>query len=118
MPVIDISKAETHECPFRDWRPCRGDACMAWTWHGPAFDHAETDNVQDTADGPRPVGVPPLPDERGGWEADGAPFSRGYHRSGKDKLPAATGQRWVRPREVRMGFCGRCGPPDANGYPF
>lgn len=117
MPVIDVNESDNHYCPFRDWNPCFGERCMAWSWAGPAYDHAETNNLQDTEEGPRPIGTPPLPDDQGGWEMDGPPYNHGYHRSGKDKLPPAKAQRWRRPRANRFGFCSRCGP-DRDGYPF
>jgi hypothetical protein len=81
---------------------------MAWAWLGPAFDVAETDNLVDTEDGQRPIGVPSSP-EGDDWEADGPSFKKGYHQSTKNKLPAATAQRWRRARKVQMGFCGRVG---------
>jgi hypothetical protein len=115
MPLIDATEADARECPFDNFSPCRGPRCMAWAWFGPAFDFAETDNLVETEDGQRPIGVPPAP-EGDGWEMDGASFRKGYHRSGKDKLPQATGQRWRRARKTQTGFCGRVGPDQRNDY--
>jgi hypothetical protein len=108
MPTISVADADAHDCPFAAFTPCRGARCMAWTWLGPAFDMAETDNLIDGENGQYPTGVPASP-EGEGWETDGPTFKKGYHRSGKDKLPQATGQRWRRARKVQIGFCGRVG---------
>lgn len=119
MSLVDVALAETRECPFNAFAPCKGERCMAWNWFGRPFDLAETDNLVDTEEGQRPIGVPPLPDDQGGWEADGVPFKKGYHQSSKNKLPQATAQRWRRPRKVVMGYCGRTGRHDHDDYiPF
>jgi hypothetical protein len=106
MPTINSEDAGDHACPYNRFQPCLGMKCMAWIWIGRAFDSCETDNLVDTEDGQRPLGAPPMP-EGDGWEADGGPFKKGYARSSKDKLPAATGQRWTRKRKVNHGRCGR-----------
>ena len=108
MPEIFASEAHAHSCPFNDFSPCLGPQCMAFRWHGPTHDRCETDNLIETDEGPRPVGVPAIP-EGDGWEMDGPSFSKGYHRSEKDKLPKATGQRWIRARDLQRGSCGRVG---------
>lgn len=105
MEVIETDAGD-HECPFNDFKPCRGARCMAWQWESRPYERCETDNLAETDEGPRPVGVPNMPDGDG-WVMDGAPFSKGYHRSEKDKLPKATGQRWVRPVARSSGMCGR-----------
>jgi len=108
MPTIDVIDADKHECPFNNFSPCRGPRCMAWLWSGAAFEGAETDNLHDTDDGLRPIGVPPAPDGED-WNAEGPPFRKGYYRSDKDKLPQATAQRWIRRRRQQRGFCSRSG---------
>lgn len=104
----EIFDAEAHEyaCPYHDFKPCMGSRCMAFRWSGPTHDRCETDNLVQTEDGLRPVGSPAAP-EGEGWEMDGPSYSKGYHRSDKDKLPKATGQRWIKRRELVRGSCGR-----------
>lgn len=112
MPEIFAEDAASYNCPFNDFKPCFGEACMAFVWSGRPHDNCETDNLVDTAEGIRPLGDPQMP-EGDGWVMDGPSFSKGYHRSEKDKLPKATGQRWVRPRPLTRGSCGRI---QGNGY--
>jgi hypothetical protein len=117
MPTINALDASRHLCPFDGFKTCRGSVCMAWSWHGHAFERAETDNLTRIEDGSeRPVGVPPMPDGDG-WEADGPSFKRSYHQSNKLGLPPATGQRWMRQVTRATGFCGRIGDRD-DGIPF
>lgn len=106
MPTIIEKDAGSYECPFNNFRPCAGAKCMAFAWDGPTHDRCETDNLVDTVEGQRPIGAPPMPDGDG-WIMDGPAFSKGYHRSEKDKLPKATCQRWVRKREQVGGYCSR-----------
>lgn len=106
MPSIDETKASEHCCPYNNFSSCFGARCMAWTWDGPSHDRCETDNLQETEEGPRPLGVPAVP-EGDGWEADGPSYKKGYHQSSKNKLPPATGQRWIRRRSVSHGHCSR-----------
>lgn len=108
MPSIFASDAPDHLCPYNDFAPCAGPRCMAWVWNGRTHDRCETDNLTETEDGPRPVGAPRTP-EGEGWQMDGPAFSKGYHRSDKDKLPKATGQRWIRDLPKQTGSCSRGG---------
>ncbi len=105
MSEIFESEASEHSCPHNGFSPCRGAKCMGWAWTGRPFDRTETDNITDTPEGPRPQGVPPMP-EGDGWEMEGDAFGKGYHRSAKENLPKATAQRWVRPVKVVKGICG------------
>lgn len=106
MPTIFASDAADHLCPYRDFVPCEGPKCMAWRWEGAAVQRCETDNLQDTPEGPRPQGSPPAP-ECDGWLMDGPAYKKGYHRSEKDKLPPATSQRWVKELPRAKGGCAR-----------
>lgn len=106
MAIIFETDAGDHACPYRNFEPCLGARCMAWFWDGPAAERCETDNLQDTAEGPRPIGGPRTPDGDG-WLMDGPTCSKGYHRSEKDKLPKATSQRWIKPLPRPKGGCGR-----------
>lgn len=115
MPTIFERDAPEHACPYDAFSPCRGSRCMAWAWTGPTVDRCETDNLVETEEGPRPVGDPTLP-EGDGWQMDGAPYAKSYHRSAKDKLPPAAGQRWVREREVLKGECARHHGDQHGGY--
>lgn len=115
MPSIDETKAEDHRCPYNNFVPCFGARCMAWQWDGPSHDRCETDNLQDTEEGQRPVGVPSTP-EGDGWEADGPIFKKGYHGSSKNKLPPAHAQRWTRRRSVSLGHCARGGQDNPYGF--
>jgi hypothetical protein len=115
MPTIFANDAGDHACPYNNFNPCLGSKCMAWTWQGPRADRCETDNLVETEEGPRPIGSPATP-EGEGWEMDGPPFSKGYHRSDKDKLPKATGQRWSRPRPVVKGSCSRHSGDNEYGW--
>lgn len=118
MSEVFASEAKDHLCPFQfnDGSHCSGPKCMAWRWAGQTHERCETDNLIETPEGPRPEGAPPVPDGDG-WEMDGNSFTKGYHRSEKDKLPKATAQRWIRQLEQTKGFCGRIGP--SNDYmPF
>lgn len=118
MPTVSEQDARSHTCPFHEFQPCQGSRCMAWLWDGPAFERCETDNLLETAEGIRPTGQPRSP-EGLHWEADGAPFAKGYHRSQKDGLPSGSAQRWVRPRDRALGFCGRVGRGDGDySMPF
>lgn len=112
MPNIFAADADDHACPYRDFQPCLGVKCMAWRWNDPPFQRCETDNLQDTPDGPRPVGDPPTP-EGEGWLMEGPSHQKGYHRSEKDKLPKATAQRWLREMPKVRGGCARH-PGDNN----
>lgn len=114
MPTIFAKEAGDHAWPFAAFKPCLGPICMVWAWEGPAADRCETDNLVETEDGVRPLGSPSTPAGEG-WEMDGGPFPKGYHRSAKDRLPTGTGQRWVRRRQAVEGHCARgagdyCGP--------
>ena len=106
MPVIIEEQHNEYSCPFNQFKPCLGAACMAFSWSGRPTEQCTTDNLVETAEGLRPSGLPKAP-EGEGWVADGAPFSRGYHRSDKDKLPKATAQHWIRRRARLSGACGR-----------
>jgi hypothetical protein len=121
MPSIIEERSADYACPFNEFKPCLGAKCMAFVWSGRPVDRCETDNLVETADGARPIGAPKTPDGEG-WITDGEPFSKGYHRSEKDKLPKATGQRWVRRRERLMGACSRVNGADYfdcdAGIPF
>ena len=108
MPTIFELDAGDHLCPYNSFAPCFGAKCMAFGWIGPQADRCETDNLVDTPEGLRPNGSPPAPDGEG-WEMDGAPYSKGYHRSEKEKLPKATAQRWVKARPRAQGQCTRAG---------
>lgn len=107
--------AGNYLCPFDHFEACRGAKCMAFQWAGQTHERCETDNLIDTPEGQRPEGSPATP-SGDGWLMDGPSFTKGYHRSEKDKLPKATAQRWVRPVEQVNGYCGRVGPSDR--YPF
>jgi len=115
MPRIFEADATDHVCPFNDFKPCFGAICMAWVWFGPKHDRCETDNLQETPEGTRPVGVPPHPDGEG-WEMDGGPMPKSYHRSKKEGLPPGLSQRWIRPRNVANGSCGRTAPDNDYGW--
>jgi hypothetical protein len=114
MPTILEKDSADHLCPFNDFAPCFGKRCMAWVWHGRTADVCETDNLQMTEEGERPIGDAKLP-PGDGWMMDGGPTLKGYHRSAKDKLPPAIQQRWVRPLEVTRGQCSRTQSQD---YPW
>ena len=115
MPVIFEKDAPDHACPFRDFQPCLGAKCMAWSWYGRTEDRCETNNLVETEEGQRPVGSPKVP-EGEGWQMDGPARHTGYHRSAKDKLPPALTQYWVRPLEQVRGGCNRTGHD--QGYPW
>jgi hypothetical protein len=114
MPTIFEADATDHLCPYNDFKPCFGAACMGWSWLGPQADRCETDNLVETEDGPRPVGTPPTP-EGEGWVMDGEPRQKGYHQSAKLGLPKATAQRWVRERPRAQGQCARHPGDDRYG---
>lgn len=106
MPTIFEKDAAEQLCPYNDFKPCFGAKCMAWSWVGPRQDHCTTDNLVETEDGPRPIGVPPAPAGEG-WAMEGEPGEKGYSRSKKDGLPPAATQYWVRPRVTVRGQCAR-----------
>lgn len=101
------------DCPFRDFQPCLGPGCMAWSWVGSTRERQSTTNLVETPDGLRPHGEL-LPPEGDGWKPSGPPYKRGYHRSAKDGLPPALEQWWERPVERTRGRCGRVSGYDAD----
>ena len=104
--IVHEDNAGNHACPFRNFEPCLGAKCMAFSYIGRDIDQCDTDNLGETGDGPRPIGDVKSP-EGDGWEADGPAFKKSYHRSAKNGLPAATGQRWIRKRHRSNGTCAR-----------
>lgn len=114
MPTIKETDAIDHSCPWRDWKECLGERCMAWQWIGPQVERCETDNLVETAEGARPLGEPRLPIGEG-WERDGAPVSKSYHRSKQDSLPLAQAQRWIRDLQPKQGCCGRTASDQSYG---
>lgn len=109
MPTILEIDAPNIACPWNEFKPCLGASCMAWAWAGSPVERAETDNLQNTPDGPRPNGTVPAP---GGinWEADGPEYEKGYHQSAKLGLPRARAQWWRRKIPRAEGSCGRVQP--------
>lgn len=108
MPTIDQQDAHDCICPFNDFKPCFGKACMAWVWVGASHERRSTNNLVDTPDGRRPdESKAPLPPPGDGWERDGDPCLIGYDHSAKLKLPKATEQRWTRQPPRPRGMCGR-----------
>lgn len=105
-----IEDAQQRVCPFNvtsDGK-CAADGCMAWVVTDDGYIRATTDNISTLEDGEEwAAGDPGLPDQGDGWEADGQPYSKPYHRSAKLKKPAGTEQRWRRRVGPHKGMCGR-----------
>lgn len=116
MPVINEKDHSEHLCPWNGFRSCFGASCMAWSWHGRYPERRTTDNLVETADGPRPgEHEPPPPDNREAWVKVGTAYLTGYENSNKLNLPKKTAQHWELLEPVTRGHCARAGHGDCGG---